>query len=161
MYNSPVLFYESVTLTDQLAPNAHFVKAAIICDAVYKDEIVELQKSFYDTPVETVLYTDPLAVREFIAAQKMGTCFYLLGKWDDAAEIFSIAVEEGVSEAEIQVKIIGEKRKYIYCMKCFTSSEIDQHAETVQCNCGAHLNVGPFYSKVRQGYIGYPFIPEN
>lgn len=161
MYNSPVLFYESITLTNQLAPNTHFVKAAIICDATYKDEVVELQKSFYDTPVETFFYTDPTTVRDFITAQKMGTCFYLLGKWDEAVTIFAVAVEEGVSEAEIQVKIIGDKRKYVYCMKCFTPSEIDQNAKTVQCNCGAHLEVGPFYSKVRQGYIGYPFVPEN
>lgn len=161
MYNSPVLFYESETITNQLTPNAHFVKAAIICDEAFASDVEGLKKSFYDTPVETLFYQDTTKIREFIAAQKMGTCFYLLGKWDDLVEIFTIAVEEGVSEAEIQVKIIGGKRKYVYCMKCFTPSEIDPEAENVQCACGAHLNVGPFYSKVRKGYIGYPFVPEN
>ena len=161
MYNSPVLFYESPTLTDKLTPNAHFVKAAIICDEAFKEQAVALQKSFYDTPVETFFYAEPGGVRDFITAQKMGTCFYLIGRWEEAEAIFAAGVEEGVSEAEIQVKIIGDKRKYIYCMKCFTPSEIDPGAEAVQCQCGAHLNVGPFYSKVRGGYIGYPFVPEN
>ena len=161
MYKSPVLFFESETLTAQLQPNTYFVKAAIICDEAYKEQIGQLTNQFYDTPVETFFYTSVEGVRQFIASQKMGTCFYLLGNWDEAAEIFATAVSEGVSEEEIQVQIVGPKRKYIYCMKCFTPSEIDPVAENVQCGCGAHLNVGPFYSKVRKGYIGYPFIPEN
>ena len=161
MYNNPVLFFESVTLTENLTPNAHYVKAAIICDEKYKEEANALEKSFYDTPVEALYYTDPAQVHEFIISQKMGTCFYLIGEWDDAVQIFTAGVAEGISEDEIQVKIIGEKRKYVYCMKCFTPSEIDPKAKTVQCSCSAHLEVGPFYSKVRKGYIGYPFVPES
>lgn len=161
MYNSPVLFYESETITEQLTPNSHFVKAAIICDEAFSSHVEAFEKSFYDTPVQTHFYKELTNVRQFIAAQKMGTCFYVVGKWDDVVTIFTTAVEEGVSEAEIQVKIVDAKRKYVYCMKCFTSSEVNPEAENVQCACGAHLNVGPFYSKVRKGYIGYPFVPEN
>lgn len=160
MYNSPVLFYESVALTEKLSPKTHFVKAAIICHEAYKEEAQQLQAQLYDTPSATFLFKDTALVRDFIVGQKMGTCFYIVANWDDAAKIFSTAVEEGLSEEELQVKIIGEKRKYIYCMKCFNASEIDTHAEKVQCGCGAHLEVGPFYSKVRKGYIGYPFAPE-
>ncbi|MDM5334950.1 hypothetical protein QUF56_17270 [Ureibacillus composti] len=160
MYNSPVLFFESVTLTEKLSPKTHFVKAAIICDEAYKEEAQQLQAQLYDTPSDTLIFENTADVRKFIVEQKMGTCFYIVANWDDAVTIFSTAVEEGVSEEELQVKIIGEKRKYVYCMKCFTPSEIDTQAEQVQCGCGAHLNVGPFYSKVRKGYIGYPFVPE-
>ncbi|MDN4493063.1 hypothetical protein [Ureibacillus aquaedulcis] len=161
MYNSPVLFFESATLTEKLSPKTHFVKAAIICDEAYKEEAQQLQAQLFDTPSATFLFKDTANVRDFIVEQKMGTCFYIAANWDDAAAIFSTAVEEGLSEEELQVKIIGEKRKYIYCMKCFTASEIDTQATHVQCGCGAHLEVGPFYSKVRKGYIGYPFVPKT
>ena len=161
MHHSPVLYYESPNLTEVLKPNSYFVKAAIICDEAFKDQVDILQKSFYDTPVETYFFKSIEGIREFISAQKMGTCLYLLAKWDDATEISAIAVEEGVSEEELQIQIVGSKRKYVYCMKCYVASEVDPMAENVQCGCGAHLNVGPFFSKVRKGYIGYPFIPEN
>ena len=161
MHHSPVLFFESPNLTEQLKLNSNFVKAAVICHESFKDEAEQLCQSFYDIPVQMFFFSSVEGIRTFITAQKMGTCFYLLANWDDAAKISAIAVEEGVSEEELQIKVIGPKRKYIYCMKCFTSSEIDAVAEEVQCNCGVHLNVGPFYSKVRKGYIGYPFIPEK
>lgn len=159
MYNSPVLFWESKTLVDTLVPKKNFVKAAIIYSEKYKEYALELKREFVDIPVETKVYSDPSVTREFIASQKMGVCFYLIGDWQATSVVFSIAVEEGVSEEELQVKIIGNKEKFVYCMKCFKESKIPEDAKKVQCKCGAHLEVGPFYSVVRKGYIGYPFLP--
>lgn len=160
MYNSPVLFFESPSLTAQLSPKTHFVKAAIIYDEAYVAEAQQLQAQFYDTPVVQHPFKDTEALRDFIVQQTMGTCFYVVAQWEDAVNIFATAIDEGVSEEELQVKVIGDKRKDVYCMKCFTPSEIDPQATHVQCSCGAHLEVGPYYSKVRKGYIGYPFSPE-
>ncbi|GEK32794.1 hypothetical protein [Kurthia sibirica] len=159
MYNSPVLFFESTTLVEILSPKTHFVRAAIICPESYKEYALELQRKFHDTAADIHYYSEPTQTREFIASQKMGVCFYVIGEWQPTATIFTIAVEEGVSEAELQVKIIGDKEKFVYCMKCFKDSQIPVDAKKVQCPCGAHLEVGPFYSIVRKGYIGYPFIP--
>ncbi|MFD2867052.1 hypothetical protein ACFSY7_00660 [Kurthia populi] len=160
MYNSPVLFDASPALTTQLVPNAYFKKAAIITDQAQHSAVSALIEKLYDTPHDVHVFKDAEQARAFIVAQKMGTHFYVVANWDEATTIFTTAVEEGVSEAEIQVQLRDDVKKYIYCMKCFTSSEILKEAVNVQCACGAHLEVGPFYSKVRQGYIGYPFIPE-
>lgn len=61
-------------------------------------------------------------------------------------------VEAGLSEAEIQTVIIGPKRRYVYCMKCFEVSEVEEEAEIAECDhCKASLEIGPFiqsYGKV-------------
>lgn len=160
MYNSPVLFDASSVLTDELIPNAYFTKAAIITDTPQEMRITRLQEALYDTPMQYHVLNTSAELRKFISSQKMGTSFYVLASWENAVEIFDAAVEEGVSEVEIQVKLRDEPKRYVYCMKCFTSSEIARDAKKVQCSCGIHLEIGPFYSKVRQGYIGYPFVPE-
>ena len=44
-------------------------------------------------------------------------------------------------------------------MKCFEVSEVEEEAKIAECDhCSASLEIGPFYSIVREGYIGYPFI---
>ncbi|MFE4811900.1 hypothetical protein ACFQ9Y_12135 [Peribacillus simplex] len=163
MYNSPVLFDKSITIVNQFTPRNERRKFVVISDhAGY-----EKAKSFTSELASTVPFEwlsingmeDKEDIKRVILTQKMGTQFYIAAAWNNAVMIFSLGVEAGLSEAEIQTVIIGPKRRYVYCMKCFEVSEVAEESEIAECDhCRANLEIGPFYSIVREGYIGYPFI---
>ena len=62
----------------------------------------------------------------------MGTQLYISAKWDDAVMIFSAAIEAGFSEDEIQTLISGEKRRYVYCMKCYHLQEVEAKKKQIR-----------------------------
>ena len=100
-------------------------------------------------------------IRQFVRSQTIGTHIFVIAPWDYASEIFDICIEEGMCEAEIQIHILGEKKRYVYCMKCYNRKEVALNATQTSCNCGVHLEIGPYFSALRQGYIGYPFQPST
>lgn len=164
MYNSPVLFDKSVTIVNQFTPRNERRKFVVISDQAGYEKAKSFTSEIAGTvPVEYLSINgmqDKEEIKRFILSQKMGTQFYIAVAWNNAVMVFSLGVEAGLSEAEIQTVIIGPKRRYVYCMKCFEVSEVEEEAEIAECDhCRASLEIGPFYSIVREGYIGYPFIP--
>ncbi|MBX0315233.1 hypothetical protein [Planococcus glaciei] len=162
MYSRPVLFDQSPTLADEFSLLQGRTKIAVVFDESGKRLAESLLQKAENIPAAALLVSDSTpsqAISEFVASQKMGTQICIVSQWDTAYRIFSLTVDEGASEEEIQTLIVDQKKRFIYCMKCFSTSEIPSNEAAVQCQCGAHLEVGPFFSKVRKGYIGYPFIP--
>ena len=164
MYNSPVLFDKSVTIVNQFTPRNERRKVVVISDQAGYERAKSFTSEIAGTvPVEYLSINgmqDKEEIKRFILSQKMGTQFYIAAAWNNAVMVFSLGVEAGLSEDEIQTVIIGPKRRYVYCMKCFEVSEVAEEAEIAECDhCRASLEIGPFYSIVREGYIGYPFIP--
>lgn len=100
-------------------------------------------------------------IRHFVQSQTIGTHIFVMAPWDEASEVFDICIEEGMCIAEIQINILGVKKRYVYCMKCYNRKEVALDTTHTQCNCGAHLEIGPFFSALHQGYIGYPFQPST
>jgi hypothetical protein len=90
--------------------------------------------------------------------QKMGTKLCLSGLWKTTEMLYSLAVDAGFAEEEIQAFIAGQKERSVFCPKCYSLTSI-QDEEVTRCSyCGVMLNIGPHYSRVRKGYLGYPFV---
>ncbi|TWT06560.1 hypothetical protein FQV26_01740 [Planococcus sp. CPCC 101016] len=162
MYSRPVLFDQSPTLAENFSLLQGRTKIAVLFDETGREQAEGILETANTIPAESLLVSEDTPdqkVSEFVASQKMGTQLCIVAQWDTAYRLFSLTVEEGASEEEIQTFIIGQKKRFVYCMKCFSTNEIAGEASAVQCQCSAHLEVGPFFSKVRKGYIGYPFIP--
>lgn len=162
VHTNPSLYDKSITLknTFSLHPrrnkNILFIETGLENEVATFIEDIEKENAAYDiyqaSDIETM--TDLLKV------QTIGTQLYIVATWDSAASIFEAAIDAGFTEDEIQTKIIGEKKRYVYCMKCFGLNEAHPKDKEIQCTtCSAMLEVGPFYSKVRKGNIGYPFKP--
>ncbi|MFD6210249.1 hypothetical protein [Peribacillus sp. NPDC060253] len=163
MYNSPVLFDKSVTIVNHFTPRNERRKFVVISDPAGYEKVKNFTSEIAGkVPVECLSINgmdDKEEIKRFILSQKMGTQFYIAAAWNNAVMVFSLGVEAGLSEDEIQTVIIGPKRRYVYCMKCFEVSEVAEEAIAECDHCSARLEIGPFYSIVREGYIGYPFIP--
>ncbi|WP_257352340.1 hypothetical protein [Pseudalkalibacillus decolorationis] len=163
MYNSPVLFDQSDTIVEKFTMQPERRKYLIISDQKKTDVV----KHFMNDIEQQVQYesyeingeADLEKVNEVLILQKMGTQLYIAADWDNAVDIFTAAVEAGFTEEDIQTVIYGPKRRYVYCMKCYRLNEINKEKEAQCSHCDAMMEVGPFFSKVRKGYIGYPFIP--
>ena len=163
MYNSPVFFDQSETIVEKFSMQPERRKYLIVSDQKADGEVkhflnyIEQEVDYETFGIEEERTMK--GIREVLLRQKMGTQLYIAANWNNAEAVFMEAVEAGFTEEEIQVVVYGPKRRYVYCMKCYSLSEIDEAPE-VQCShCEAHMEVGPFFSKVRKGYIGYPFIP--
>jgi len=162
MYSRPVLFDQSPTLVDAFSLLPGRTKIAVLFDESGRQEAEALLQKADQVPavsLEVSEETSSRQISEFVASQKMGTQICIVARWDAAYRIFSLVVDEGAWEEEIQTLVTDQKKRFIYCMKCFTTAEIPLNESTVECQCSAHLEVGPFFSKLRKGYIGYPFIP--
>lgn len=162
MYSRPVLFDQSPTLVEEFSLLQGRTKIAVLFDESGRQQAESWMEAAGSVPTVSLLITEETtdeAISDFIVAQKMGTQLCIVAEWDAAYRLFSLATDEGASEEEIQTRITDLKKRFVYCMKCFNASEISLNEQTVQCSCGAHLEVGPFFSKLRKGYIGYPFIP--
>ncbi|MFK2825550.1 dimethylamine monooxygenase subunit DmmA family protein [Bacillus sp. B190/17] len=164
MYNSPVLYDQSETIKETITFNNKRKKHLIIYDQKAVSDVKQVLAADSQEALEYEHFEmgDSINLqdlRTLLYSQKMGTHLYIASDWDHAVTAFTEAIEAGFTEDEIQTIIYGPKRRYIYCMKCYQTSETSYDDE-VQCtHCDAYMEVGPFFSKVRKGYIGYPFIP--
>jgi dimethylamine monooxygenase subunit C len=165
VYNSPVLFDQSETIVETFTVRHDRRKLLIISAEPKETDIIE--QFFNDInglkEYELIEMKDELQLKnisEVLDCQKMGTQLYISAKWDDAGTIFTAAIEAGFSEDEIQTFISGEKRRYVYCMKCYHLQEVEaEETDTICYHCQISLEIGPFFSKERKGYIGYPYNP--
>jgi hypothetical protein len=165
VYNSPVLFDQSETIVESFTVRKDRRKLLII-SAVSKDAniikpfIIDINglKEYELIEMKGELQLENIS--EILDRQKMGTQLYISAKWDDAVTIFTAAIEAGFSEDEIQTLISGEKRRYVYCLKCYHLQEVEaEETDTICHHCQISLEIGPFFSRERKGYIGYPYNP--
>jgi dimethylamine monooxygenase subunit C len=165
VYNSPVLYDKSETIVDRFTVRQDRRKLLIISAEPneqgsilqFIDEIDGLKD------YELIKINDDLTLEDLnriFELQKMGTQLYISAKWDDAVTIFTAAIEAGFSEDEIQTQISGERKRYVYCVKCYHLQELKaEENDTICYHCQISLEVGPFFSRERKGYIGYPYNP--
>jgi len=162
LYSSPVLFDQSETIKDGLTFNNKRKKHLIIYDQKAAEDVKLTLQTASHEEVETLEIIDSIdlqQLRVLLYSQKMGTQLYIASDWDHAVTVFTEAVEAGFTEDEIHVIVYGPTKRYVYCVKCYNTSETTYDDE-VQCpHCSIHMEIGPFFSKVRKGYIGYPFNP--
>ncbi|WP_312470242.1 dimethylamine monooxygenase subunit DmmA family protein [Neobacillus sp.] len=165
VYNSPVLFDKSETIVEKITVRQDRRKLLIISAVPKKAETIEQfiheindQKEYELMEINEELQLKN--VSEVLDRQKMGTQLYISAKWDDAVTIFTAAIEAGFSEDEIQTLISGKKKRYIYCLKCYHLQEaVAEDTDTICHHCQISLEIGPFFSRERKGYIGYPYNP--
>lgn len=159
-YKSPVLYDGSESIVEKFSKVKGKRKCLIITDSATNEAVSQFQNEMkQEVPYELFVMSEIDEVTDVLSRQKMGTQLYIASTWENAKMLFPLAIEEGYSEEEIQLVVEGEKERHIYCMKCFTLSPIKDEKEVQCAQCHAHLEVGPFFSRVRKGYIGYPFIP--
>jgi dimethylamine monooxygenase subunit C len=165
VYNRPVLFDKSETIVENFTVRHDRRKLLIIsAEPKQADTIQQLineingQKEY-----ELIELYDELQIKnisEVLDRQKMGTQLYISTKWDDAVTIFTAAIEAGFSVDEIQTLISGEKKRYVYCIKCYHLQKVEAEEKDMICyHCQISLEIGPFFSRERKGYIGYPYNP--
>jgi dimethylamine monooxygenase subunit C len=165
VYNSPVLFDQSKTIIETFTVRRDRRKLLIISAEPKKtDKIQQFMNEINGIKeYELIEINDALQLKnisKLFDCQKMGTQLYISAKWDDAVTIFTAAIEAGFSEGEIQTLISGEKRRYVYCLKCYHLQEAEaEETDTICHHCQISLEIGPFFSRERKGYIGYPYNP--
>jgi len=165
VYNSPVLFDKSETIVEKFSARTERRKYLIISAGTTETNTIQsfLKEINGKKEYEFIEIADDLELKtisEVLEQQKMGTQLYISAQWDDAVTIFSAAIEAGFSEDEIQTHIFGEKRRYVYCMKCYHLQKVAvEETDTICHHCQISLEIGPFYSRERKGYIGYPYNP--
>lgn len=165
VYNNPVLFDNSATIVEKFTIRQDRRKLLIIsAEPKVRDTIRhftnEIESPIEYEVIEVINEIQLQNVSEVLNNQKMGTQLYISAKWDDAAAIFTAAIEAGFSEEEIQTLIAGQKRRFVYCIKCFHLQEAaEEETDTICYHCQISLEIGPFFSRERKGYIGYPYNP--
>ncbi|KAA9019516.1 dimethylamine monooxygenase subunit DmmA family protein [Niallia endozanthoxylica] len=165
VYNSPVLFDQSVSIVGAFTVRQDRRKYLIISAA--PNETAKIQPFIKEIngqkEYELIEIHNPAQleyVSEIVDRQKMGTQLYISAHWDDAVTIFTAAIEAGFSEDEIQTLISGGKKRNVYCIKCFHLQEVEaEETDTICHHCQISLEIGPFFSRERKGYIGYPYNP--
>ncbi|WHY79503.1 dimethylamine monooxygenase subunit DmmA family protein [Neobacillus sp. WH10] len=165
VYNSPVLFEKSETIVEKFTIRWDRRKLLIISAEPKEADIIEQFINDLNglKEYELIEMKDELQfknISEVLDRQKMGTQLYISAKWDDAVTIFTAAIDAGFSEDEIQTLISGKKRRYVYCIKCYHLQEVEaEDTDTICYHCQISLQIGPFFSRERKGYIGYPYNP--
>lgn len=165
VYNSPVLFEKSETIVEKFTVRWDRRKLLIISAEPKEADIIEQIINDLNglKEYELIEMKDELQfnnISEVLDRQKMGTQLYISAKWDDAVTIFMAAIDAGFSEDEIQTLISGKKRRYVYCIKCYHLQEVEaEDTDTICYHCQISLEIGPFFSRERKGYIGYPYNP--
>lgn len=178
LYNSPRLYDQSKTIVESFSVNESKRHFLLIADQDGIEKVRGFLPSlsqdtyhFYsvgDTECALALNTTPISQQDFemkrseiLSKQKVGTQLYIAGKWKFAEKIFTEAVASGFSEEEIQVCIQGPKERYTYCPSCYTLSAIHPEDVESQCpKCGVMLVISKHYSRVRKGYLGYPYVKQ-
>ncbi|WP_397537179.1 hypothetical protein [Rummeliibacillus pycnus] len=158
MPQRPSLYDRSIVLTDESFICRESTKKILIL----REKDTQISKELFPKTIpviEMVIPENKEMIRQLIQSQTIGTHIFVLAPWDKASMVFDVCIEEGMAEEELQIQILGEKKKKVYCMKCYQLHEVKLDDTTTQCSCGTHLSVGPFFSALRKGYIGYPFLP--
>jgi len=181
LYNSPRLFDRSSCLVESFSHNEkkhRFVFFTTLSGLKKAEALIQTFGKTYELYVvhetEQTLSAEGvekdcvthLSAQDFLhnvagimKKQKIGTQLYIAADWEMAKEIFTTAIEAGFLEEEIQVYVVGEKERHTYCPSCYTLTPIQAEDEEVRCpSCNVMLVVSPFYSKVRNGYLGYPYV---
>jgi hypothetical protein len=165
VYNNPVLFDQSETIVEKFTVRQNRRKLLIISAEPkeagkiqqFIDEI-KGQKEYVCLFLDDEFQVETIS--ELLDRQVMGTHLYISARWDAAVTIFNEAIDAGFSEDEIQVHISGEKKRYVYCIKCYHLQEAAaEETDTICHHCQISLEIGPFFSRERKGYIGYPYNP--
>ena len=177
LYNSPKLFDRSDCIVESFSINEK--KQRYVLFSTFTG--LEIMKAFIPTfekkyewyvmldhnqasPNETskqdrITYLPIEKTADIMKKQKVGTQLYIAGDWKMVKEAFTFAIEAGFIEEEIQVYIVGEKERHTYCPSCYTLTAIQEEEEEFRCpSCNVMLVISPFYSKVRDGYLGYPYV---
>ncbi len=177
LYNSPRLYDQSKTIVESFRVNdskRHFV---LFADQEGLEKMEELLPSLKDAHhlytvgdvrSQITLSTSTISQQDFeakiadiLTKQKVGTQAFIAGKWEFAEKVFAAAITAGFLEEEIQVYVHGSKERSTYCPSCYTLSAIQPEDEESQCpNCGVMLVISKHYSKVRNGYLGYPYVKQ-
>lgn len=178
LYNSPRLYDQSKTIVESFRVNDSKRRFILIADQDGAGKVNEflpsLKKDMYhfyavgDIDCNSSLHTTPISQQDFetklsdlLTKQKVGTQLYIAGKWEFVEKVFTDAVTAGFLEEEIQVYIHGSKECYTYCPSCYTLSAIHPEDEESQCpSCGVMLVISKHYSRVRKGYLGYPYVKQ-
>ena len=177
LYNSPRLYDQSKTIVESFSVNdskRHFILIADQDGLEKVEEFLPSLKDSYqlytvgDQDGQSSLNTSTISQQDFeakiadiLTKQKVGTQLYMAGKWKFAEKVFTAAVAAGFLEEEIQVYIHGPKARNTYCPSCYTLSTIQPEDEESQCpSCGVMLVISKHYSKVRNGYLGYPYVKQ-
>ncbi|WP_134704354.1 dimethylamine monooxygenase subunit DmmA family protein [Ammoniphilus sp. YIM 78166] len=171
VYNSPVLFDKSASMVEKFTVKQERRKLLIVSTLPKEADLIQqlLKEIKGQQEYELIEIHDEFPLKnigEVLDRQKMGTQLYILAPWDEAVTIFTEAIEAGFSEDEMQTLISGEKKRYVYCMKCYHLQEVEaEETDTICYHCQISLEIGPFFSRERKGYIGYPynpaFVPSN
>jgi|GEM_PF-3239807 len=162
VHTNPSLYDKSVTLKETFTLHPRRSRYILVSESGLENELANFVTEIESGNKSYTLYTasDLQTMTSFFENQLIGTQLYIVATWDVARMIFEAAVNAGFTEDEIQTKVIGNKKRYVYCMKCFQLNDATTKDKEIQCStCAAMLAVGPFYSKFRKGNIGYPFKP--
>lgn len=177
LYNSPRLYDQSKTIVEAFRVNESKKHFLLIADQDGLEKVEEflpsLKDSYHlytvgDQDRQSSLNTSTISQQDFeakvadiLAKQKVGTQLYIAGKWELVEKVFTAAVIAGFLEEEIQVYIHGPKARNMYCPSCYTLSAIQPEDEESQCpSCGVMLVISTHYSRVRKGYLGYPYVKQ-
>lgn len=165
VYNSPVLYDKSKTIVEEFTVKQNRRKLLIISAIPNEKSTIQpfIDEINGQKDYELIEIQDKSQLRtiqEILDLQQMGTQLYIAAEWDDAVTIFTAAIEAGFSEDEIQTLIYGDKKRYVYCVKCYHLQEAKAEETDTTCyHCQISLEIGPFFSRERKGYIGYPYNP--
>lgn len=162
VHTNPSLYDKSVTLKEAFTLHPRRNSNVLVVESGLENEVTDFLTEINNNNKSHMLYlaSDLETMTSLLESQLIGTQLYIVATWDTAKLIFEAAVDAGFTEDEIQTKVIGDKKRYVYCMKCFQLNDTTPKDKEIQCStCSAMLAVGPFYSKFRKGNIGYPFKP--
>lgn len=165
VYCDPVLYDQSETIVENFSVREDKRKFLIINAVPNETEPIHqfIKEIGNEREYELFEIDDEIQFEQLnnlLNIQQMGTQLYIYAKWEEAEKIFTAAVEAGFSEDEIQVLINGKRKKFVYCIKCYHLQEVSIEDTDVICDhCQISLEIGPFFSRERKGYIGYPYNP--
>ncbi|MBK5501389.1 hypothetical protein [Peribacillus sp. TH14] len=140
-----------------------FIGALESIETPYEVHLIKNYKEILsdtDTPlsfesVKELNIFDERNIKQLLKEQYMGTQLYIASSWKTAEYLFSLALDCGYSEEEIQVHGLGEKTEYVFCAKCYNLTLKDNEENVVCSNCNTVLVVTHEYSKLRKGYLGF------
>lgn len=99
-------------------------------------------------------------IEEWLSEQKMGSYLYIAGSSSTVDQVQSIAEQMGFSHEEMQVQIVGEATRTIFCCRCHGLHET-MDVESTCPHCGLFLEGSDHYSKRWKAYLGYPKLGGN
>jgi hypothetical protein len=185
LYNSPVLYDRSKSIVEHFAARPRTRNHILFADhsglpkTVSFVDMLEAARVPYEMyylaehknpaeesdilaslPAETIVLHDftEAGLTRILREQKMGTHLYLSGQWKTMETMYTLAVTAGFGEEEIQVIPADRMERSVFCPKCYSLTAVQDEQVTRCSYCGVMLNISTHYSRVRRGYLGYPFV---